>query len=65
MTQPITEEEVEFTASFDGYEPEKFFTLQDAMAFAQDIEKPTGAISYNGLSVVTYTAGDVELAMKP
>ncbi len=50
-----------FDAIFDGQPPQQFLTQQDAMNWAEDLESPTGTISFEGNAVIWYASGDVDV----
>lgn len=51
-----------FSAAFADEEPREFTTLQDAMVWAEDLDLPTGTISFDGEPIIVYTAGDINVA---
>lgn len=51
-----------FSAEFADEEPRDFDTLQDAMVYAEDLDLPTGTISFDGEPIIVYTAGDIDVA---
>lgn len=51
-----------FDAVFEGQPPQQFTTLQDAMNWVEDLDRPTGTISFEGEAIIRYTDGDVALA---
>jgi hypothetical protein len=51
-----------FSAAFADEEPQDFSTLQDAMVWAEDLDYPTGTISFDGEPIIAYTAGDIDVA---
>jgi hypothetical protein len=58
----MTEATPLFEAVFDGEPPQTFLTLQDAMFWVEDLDRPTGTISFDGEAIVRYANGDVSLA---
>jgi hypothetical protein len=46
---------------FEGHEPQQFLTLQDAMFWAEDLEGPTGTISFDGQAVIRYLTGFIDV----
>jgi hypothetical protein len=51
-----------FDAAFEGQPPQQFITLQNAMNWVEDLDHPTGTISFEGQAIVRYTNGNVTLA---
>jgi hypothetical protein len=62
MNSPAQEPAPVFVAIFDGCQPVEFDTLQDAMRFAETVDAATGTIRYDGLAVIRYDGGNVDLA---
>lgn len=58
----MTEAAQLFDAEFEGQPPQKFITLQNAMNWVEDLDRPTGTVSFEGQPIVRYTNGDVSLA---
>ncbi|MGV0081737.1 hypothetical protein ACRUZW_26035 [Mycobacterium colombiense] len=58
----MTDDAMVFVAEFDGQESQTFLTLQNAMFWVEDLDRPTGTISFEGEPIVRYTNGDVDLA---
>lgn len=56
------DEDMEFHAAFTGQDEQRFPTLQSAMAWAQELQKPTGTISFQGKPIVRYSDGNVNVA---
>lgn len=56
------DEEPVFVASVEGDETREFLTLQNAMAWMEDFERPTGAITFLGRTLIWYTRGDISAA---
>lgn len=56
------DEDMEFHAAFTGQDEQRFPTLQSAMAWAQELQNPTGTISFQGQPVVKYWKGSVDVA---
>ena len=52
-------EDMTFHAVFDGQEPQTFPTLQAAMFWAEDLERPTGAVCFDGQVIIRYDSGDI------
>ena len=46
MNRPV------FDGVFDGHEPQQFLTIQAAMLWVEDIEPPTGTISFEGEAII-------------
>ncbi len=51
-----------FDAVFEGQSPRQFNSLQDAMNWVEDLDRPTGTISFEGEAIIRYTDGNVALA---
>jgi hypothetical protein len=51
-----------FVATVEGGETQDFLTLQNAMTWMEDFEKPTGTISFLGHALVLYSKGSVSSA---
>jgi hypothetical protein len=58
----MTEAAPLFGAVFEGQPPQQFITLQNAMNWVEDLDRPTGTISFEGQAFVRYTDGNVTLA---
>jgi hypothetical protein len=56
------DEEPVFVASVDGGETREFLTLQNAMCWMEDFERPTGSITFLGKTLVSYSRGDINAA---
>ena len=56
-----------FVADLDGHQPRHFTTLQDAFAWSEGLDNPTGTIALTGAEievpqvVIRYTSGDVNI----
>ena len=48
-----------FLAEFDGQKPQTFLTLQAAMLWAEDLERPTGTVWFDGQAIIRYDSGDI------
>ena len=57
-----------FVANLEGHQPRDFTTLQDAFAWSEGLDNPTGTIALTGTGieepqvVIRYTSGDVNVA---
>jgi hypothetical protein len=58
----MTEAAPLFDVVFEGQPPRQFITLQNAMNWVEDLDRPTGTISFEGQAIVRYTDGNVTLA---
>ena len=57
----MTDGPYDFVAKFDGEDDKTFATIQSAMVYAEDIPTPTGTISLNGVPVVNYQDGEIDV----
>ncbi len=57
----MTEATPVFEAVFDGQPLQQFITLQAAMAWSEDLESPTGTISFEGQGIIRYVSGAVDV----
>jgi hypothetical protein len=55
----MTESDPVFDAVFDGQPPQQFLTLQDAMNWAEDLDRPTGTISFESKAIIRYDSGNI------
>jgi hypothetical protein len=62
VRREMTEAALLFDAVFEGRPPQQFITLQNAMNWVEDLDRPTGTISFEGEAIIRYTNGDVSLA---
>jgi hypothetical protein len=60
--RPVDDEMYPFAAEFDGHEPRRFVTLQQAMTYAETLDRPTGAIRCLGVAMMLYHDGIVDFA---
>lgn len=58
----MTESAPLFDAVFEGQPPQQFITLQNAMNWVEDLDRPNGTISFEGEAIIRYTDGNVTLA---
>jgi hypothetical protein len=58
----MTEAALLFDAVFEGQLPQRFVTLQNAMNWVEDLDRPTGTISFEGGAIIRYTDGNATLA---
>jgi hypothetical protein len=62
VTAPVDPLTVIFHARIDGEPEHRFDTLQDAMSWIETLDEPTGSVDYNGMPVLAYVGGNVDLA---
>jgi hypothetical protein len=51
MSAHQDDERFSLETNFEGHEPQEFTTLQDAMNYAEDLQKPTGTIALTGTGI--------------
>jgi hypothetical protein len=59
------DEAAPFVVRVDGSDPGRFSSLVDAMSYAETMDGATGVIEYDGLAVITYADGAIDLAGAP
>jgi hypothetical protein len=58
------EENPVFTATVEDHGTETFLTLQRAMNWVEEFERPTGTISFLGQAIVSYSQGEVNVVRR-